>query len=403
MKIVVTTDTYWPRINGVTVSIDTFRRSLMRNGHTVYVIAPQYPQTDSEFSVPDDRYVFRLPSFKFPLSPEDRLGYPSVRLTIRRLLEELEPDIVHSNTEFTIGFGGKTYCLRNNVPHIMTCHTYYEHYITSYMPAIPTSFARTVASTWSRSDYRLIDGLVVPSRWMERLVRSYGVQCPIDVIPTGISPEEFSLRPDEKQSVAARFSKKLPGIAGRRILLYAGRIAREKNTDFLLEMMAKVKEECPEALLVLAGKGPHDARLRELVQERNLSSHVRFAGYLDRKELSYALSLAEAFVFASKTETQGLVLVEAMMCRTPVVAVRSPGTEEVVTDGRGGYLVEEDVSQFAEKVLLLLTDRELHARKRAEAWASAQNWTADAMTVRLIAVFERAIRVRRDQYADRSA
>jgi 1,2-diacylglycerol 3-alpha-glucosyltransferase len=397
MKIALTTDTFWPRINGVTVSIDSLRRRLRSLGHTVFVIAPAYPASDGALSVPDDEHVFRLPSFSFPFSPEDRLGYPASRILIRRLLEDLKPDVVHSHTEFVIGFGGKTYCLRNDVPHFMTCHTYYEHYITSYFPLLPASVAHAVASSWSRADYRLIDGLIVPSRWMEALIRSYGVDCPIEVIPTGIDPEDFVLSPEAMARAAARFQQKVPGISGRRMLLYTGRIAKEKNIDFLLGVMDRVRQGTPDALLVVAGRGPYEARLKDKVRAQGLDSHVRFAGYLDREELAHALSLSEAFVFASKTETQGLVLVEAMMCRVPVVAVRARGTEEFLLEDQGGYLVEEDVGKFAEKVSLLLSDGELQMQKRREAWTAAQGWTAQRMTGRLLALYGTGLQARAGQ------
>jgi glycosyltransferase involved in cell wall biosynthesis len=403
MKIVMTTDTFWPRVNGVTVAIDTFRRELRRLGHTVYIFAPRYPAEWSGFAVPDDDQVFRFPSFSFPLSPEDRLGYPTVRLRIRRLLEELQPDVVHSHSEFTIGFGGKSYCVRNSVPHVMTCHTYWENYITTYVPIIPAFVARAVASTWSRSDYRLVDYLTVPSQWLSELIASYDIQPPIAVIPNGINPEEFHMEPAEREAAAARFAAKVPGLDGKRVLLYAGRLAKEKNIDFLLEVMLRVRESCPETVLVIAGRGPHDASLRETVAEKGLSNNVRFAGYLDRKELSYAHSISEAFVFASKTETQGLVLIEAMMCRSPVVTVTSPGTSEVMAEQKGGYLVDEDVTEFTDKVLLLLNDRELHERKREEAWETAQTWTAAKMTEKLVEVYEKAIQNRKFQDPAQSA
>jgi 1,2-diacylglycerol 3-alpha-glucosyltransferase len=402
MKIALTTDTWWPRINGVTISIDSLRRSLRSLGHTVYVIAPAYPSTEGA-AAHDDEDVYRLPAFSFPFSPEDRVGYPSSRLRVPRILEELRPDVVHSQTEFTIGFGGKAYCLRNDVPHFMTCHTYYEHYITTYFPLMPAALARTVARSWSRADYRLIDGLIVPSRWMESLVRSYGVECPIEVIPTGLNPKDFKLTPRAAREAAARFALKVPGIEGRRMVLYTGRIAREKNIDFLLGVMQRLRESTPSSLLVLAGRGPHEARLQESVRERGLETHVRFAGYLDRHELTYALSRADAFVFASKTEPQGLVLVEAMLCRVPVVAVRARGIDECLVDDEGGYMVDDDVEEFAGKVRLLLADRKTQERKREEAWKAAQAWTAARMTKRLLALYEGALRTRFDQHAARSA
>jgi 1,2-diacylglycerol 3-alpha-glucosyltransferase len=398
MKIVMTTDTYWPRVNGVTVEIDTIRKQLVRMGHSVYVIAPRYPADWRGCHVPDDERVFRFPSFSFPFSPEDRIGIPTVRRDIRRLLEDLEPDIVHSHTEFTIGFGGKSYCRLHRVPHVMTCHAYWENYLQTYFPLISPCLARKVVGAWSRADYRLIDLLTVPSRWLAELIASYNVACPIEVIPNGISPEDFSVDIVESTAARARFSREFPDLEGRRILLYAGRIAREKNIGFLLDVILRVRKTCPSALLVIAGRGPHEDRLKESVRDKGLSTHVRFVGYLDRKELSYAHSISTAFVFASKTENHSLVVIEAMMCRSPVVAVMAPGTAEAMPDLRGGYLVEEDVGEFADKVLLLLSDKSLRARKSEEAWAVAQAYTAERTTARLVKVYEKVIEARRHRH-----
>jgi 1,2-diacylglycerol 3-alpha-glucosyltransferase len=395
MKIVMMTDAFWPRVNGLTVAVETFRKQLTMFGHEVFVVAPRYPENGKGCRVPDDDHVFRFPSFAFPLSPEDRLGYPGVRKGICQLLGDLRPDVVHAHSELTIGFAGKSYCAHNPVAHVMTCHTYWENYIKTYVPIIPAWLSREIVSVWSRADYRLIDWLTVPTQWLARLMASYRVNCPISVVPNGIIPGDFSLTPREREGARIAFSAKVPDIAGRDILLYAGRVAREKNIDLLLEMMLLVRKARPDSVLVIAGDGPDAARLKGCVRAKGLSAHVRFAGYLTRKELSYAHSVSRIFVFASKTETQGLVLLEAMMCRAPIVAVRSAATVEVLVQGCGGYLAEESASHLSEKVLLLLSNEEKRLRMSAQAWKAAQCWTAEKMTEKLLEVYEKAIASRR--------
>ncbi len=391
MKIAMTTDAYWPRINGVTVAVDVFRRSLVERGHTVYVIAPKYPPSERDALWPDDGRVFRFPGFTIPWSPEDRFGWPRERYRITRLLEELKPDIVHSHTEVTLGFSGKTYCRRNNVAHVMTRHTYWEEYLPTYSALITHGIAHLIVSTWSRMDYGLVDSVIVPTEHLGRLIRSYGVTTPIETIPTGVDPREFDLGPVEEQAQEAYFLRTFPVMTGRRVLLYAGRIAHEKNIDFLLEAMGTVTASAPEALLVLAGDGPYRADLEHRVKERGLGRCVLFTGYLDRKQLAWAYRHSDAFVFSSKTETQGLALVEAMMCGTPAVAVEAMGTEDILAGDRGGFLVSEDAAAFAAKVALLLQDEALRRAKGAEARERAGEWTIGRTTDRLLDVYERAI------------
>jgi 1,2-diacylglycerol 3-alpha-glucosyltransferase len=391
MKIVMTTDTFWPRVNGVTVAIDSFRKELTRKGHTVRVFAPFYPPGWNGCHVPDDNAVTRLPSFSFPLSPEDRVGYPWVRRRLGQLLEEFQPDVVHSHTEFTIGFGGKAYCRRSGTAHVMTCHAYWENYLPTYLPIIPPRAARAIVAGWSRADYRHADYLTVPSRWLADLIGSYSVSCPIEVVPNGIDLEEFRLEGADLAAARQRFTEKVPCATGRPVLLYAGRLAREKNIEFLLEVMGSLRQSRPDALLLLAGRGPDETRLKECARRRGLDAHVHFAGYLDRKELTYAHSISQAFLFASKTENHSLVIMEAMACRSPVVAVKSPGTDEALCGQKGGYLVEEDVRAFTDTVLRLLGDPALRARKSEEAWETAQGWTVEKMTEKLLQVYEKSI------------
>jgi 1,2-diacylglycerol 3-alpha-glucosyltransferase len=391
MRIVMTTDTYWPRINGVTVAVEGFRRALTKLGHEVIVLAPLYPRPEGDASPPDDERIIRFPAFSLPFSPEDRLGYPAARWRITRLLEDLKPDVVHAHSEFTIGFGGKSYCRRSGVPHVMTCHTYWEHYIQAYFPFLLPAAAKLIARTWSRSDYRLVDCLTVPSQFLKRHLLTYGVETPIEVIPNGVDPEEFTMSPAERAEQAAYFRRVMPQLAGRRLLLYVGRIAHEKNIDFLLECLGRVIRTVPKALLLMAGDGPYRAGLERKAAAQGLGGNVLFPGYLDRKKLAYIYGASDLFVFSSKTETQGLVLVEAMTCGTPVVALRATATEEVLTDGEGGSLVEEDIAAFTDRVLYYLRDE--HARKAAgeRARAVSRRWTLEKTTEMLLAVYERAI------------
>ncbi len=390
MHITMTTDAYWPRINGVTVAVDSFRRSLVERGHTVSVIAPLYPPSDRDAVWPDDEWVFRFPGLAIPWSPEDRFGWPRDRRQVTRVLERLRPDVVHAHTEVTLGFSGRTYCRRHGTAHVMTRHTYWEEYMPTYSALLPRPVARLVVGAWSLIDYSRVDCVVVPSARLGTVIRSYGVRTPIETIPTGVDPREFSLDAGERRRQQAWFAARFPGIVRRPVLLYAGRVVREKNIGFLLDVIQRLAPSFPDSLLVLAGDGAHRAALENSAGEKGVRRNVLFTGYLDRKQLAWLYGQSRVFVFSSKTETQGLALAEAMTCGLPAVAIRAMGTEDTLAGDRGGFLVPDDPAAFAARTALLLSDEALRRAKAAEARRAAREWTIGATTDRLLAVYERA-------------
>jgi 1,2-diacylglycerol 3-alpha-glucosyltransferase len=310
---------------------------------------------------------------------------------VTRLLERLRPDVVHAHTEVTLGFSGRTYCRRHGVAHVMTRHTYWEEYMPTYSALLPRPLARLVVGAWSLIDYSQVDCVIVPSARLGSVIRSYGVRTPIQTIPTGVDPREFSLDHRQRKQEEEWFDAKFPVLKGRQLLLYAGRIVREKNIDFLLGVMEKVAPAFPSCLLVLAGDGVHRASLERSVRERGLAGHVLFPGFLERKQLAWLYAQARVFVFPSKTETQGLALAEALTCGVPAVAIAAMGTEDILEGDAGGFLVPEDRDLFASRVLALLSDGALHLHKAAEAAARASQWTIARTTDTLLGVYARAI------------
>jgi 1,2-diacylglycerol 3-alpha-glucosyltransferase len=387
MKILMTTDTYWPRINGVTVAVDTLRKSLAALGHEVSVLAPSYPASRGDPR--DGAGIHRFPSFRPPMSPEDRLVFPFLAGRVRRLMETLRPDIVHIHTEFVLGEAGRTYAQRTGTPLVMTCHTLWEQYLSSYIPELPGSVSHRMVRRLSKRFYREADRIIVPSEAMRALFVRYGIVRPIAVIPTGVDIDSFAAGTAEGDGETLQGSFPLPG--NRRILLYAGRVAHEKNLDLLLSVLGRILPEVPQAFLVIAGDGPARREMESQVAELGLGSSVLFTGFLNRSALSSLYSMAEVFCFASKTETQGLVLLEAMAHGVPFVALSHGGTADILVDGRGGFVAEEDPDLFAGKVLAILEDRALRERLGRAARAHAGDWTASKMAERLLAVYGEAI------------
>ena len=377
MHALFVTDVYFPRVNGVSTSIQTFAHQLQIKGHRVTLIAPEYAE-----GTEDNFRIRRISARQVPFDNEDRL---MKRGPIRRLLPQIEalaPDLVHIQTPFVAHYEGLRIARRLGVPAIETYHTYFEQYLEHYLPLVPPSGLRWLARRMSVSQCRQVDALVVPTHPMLDVLRSYGVEARCDVVPTGIPGDDFS------RGDGAAFRRRLGVGDDRPVLVFVGRVALEKNIGFLIGVLAEVKQKVPDILLVIAGEGPARSALEKDVARRGLAESVRFVGYLSRgRELPDCYAAADLFVFASRTETQGLVLLEAMASGVPVVTTAVLGTAEIMHDGRGGIVCEEDVSEFATAIDRLLKDPGQRAALAADARNKAMGWSDSTLTDRLIALY----------------
>lgn len=393
MKVAFTSDVYWPRINGVTVSTNIFLNELTKLGHEIRLWAPEYPTTEEEKKAHhDDPRVSRLGSFGLFFSKEDRLVAPFQKRRFFEALDAFGPRLLHVQTEFTLSFLARAYAKKRGIPMIQTCHTYFEQYINFYLPMLPREFAKKLARRLTFHLFKHADAIITPTEPMKAVLQSYGITCPITVVPTGIPEEDFAGIDKAAERRASQWLLRFPQLEGKKILLYVGRIGQEKNIDFLLEVVERVRRTVPESYLVLAGNGPYLEAFRAKVTARGLDDAVLCLGYVNRTDLKHLYALADVFTFASVTETQGLVTIEAMMCGTPAVAIGKMGTVEVMAGDNGGYMVEEDTDLFTAAVLKLLTDPVLYAAKSAEARTYSQNWTALRMAKRIEAMYERVLR-----------
>jgi len=267
-------------------------------------------------------------------------------------------DLIHIQTPFVAHYAGVRLARRLGVPCIETYHTFFEEYLFHYLPILPKSAWRAVARLLSRRQCNRLDGLVVPSAAMRDVLVRYGVRTTMRVIPTGMPGDAFV----EGDGAAFRARH---GIApGRPTLVFVGRVAFEKNIEFLLRVAAELKRTShPDIALIVAGEGPAETPLRRLGTELGLADNLRFVGYLERgAELNGCYRAGDAFVFASRTETQGLVLLEAMSLSVPVVSTAVMGTRDILAAGQGALVAEENVANFAAQVRRLLDDTELRQR-----------------------------------------
>jgi glycosyltransferase involved in cell wall biosynthesis len=233
----------------------------------------------------------------------------------------------------------------------------------------------------------VLDALVVPSRAMEQALLDYGVRCPMHIIPTGMEMERFA------GGDGQRFRTQLGIAPGQPVLVHVGRIAHEKNIEFLFRMFALVVRSKPGAIFIVAGEGPALGSCKAYVRALGLAEHVRFVGYLSReRELLDCYRAGDLFVFSSKTETQGLVLLESMALGVPVVSTAHMGTADIVTPQRGAQAAPDDEKVFASMVVQLLDDPQRRAAMSAEARAYAATWSATAMAERLAGLYSAVVR-----------
>lgn len=392
MKVAFTSDVYWPRINGVTVSTNIFLTELQRLGHQMRLWAPEYPApVDRNKPHQHDPEVARLKSFGLFFSKEDRLPRPWKRKEFFDQLDAFGPDLIHVQTEFILSLMAHAYAKKRKIPVIQTCHTYFEQYINFYFPWAPKKGARAFARWLTFILFRRADAIITPTEPMKAVLQSYGITSPITVVPTGIPEEDFAGVTKDGEKADSAWYATHPSLKGRKILLYVGRVGQEKNMDFLLDVVERVKTAVPEALLVVAGNGPYLEAFQTLTAKRGLAPSVLCLGYVGRQDLKHLYALADVFTFASVTETQGLVTIEAMMCGTPAVAIGKMGTREVMAGDNGGFMVDENPDVFAKAVLSLLNDPALYQRKSAEALAYSKNWTASRMAKRIEALYHQVL------------
>ncbi len=377
MGILFVSDVYFPRVNGVSTSIQTFRRDLAALNCETWLIAPRYPQAWQ-----DDARVLRQPSRYLVFDPEDRMLHGRAALRAGLALRG-RIDVVHIQTPFIAHWVGKKIARELGVPVLETYHTFFEEYLHHYVPLLPRAVARAFARGASLRQCNAVDAVVAPSRQLADVLVGYGVERPVHVIPTGLNLEEFT--GGDRAAFRARHG--IP--ADRPVMLLVGRVAHEKNIGFLLRVLAAVRASVPDVLFVIAGEGPARETLRRQVANEGLADNVLFVGYLDRRtELRDCYRAADVFVFASRTETQGLVLLESLALGVPVVSTAVLGTKEVLHGAEGAIVVEEDVGEFSAAVTRVLTQPDLRATLAAAAREFvASRWSSGEMARRLVRLY----------------
>jgi glycosyltransferase involved in cell wall biosynthesis len=373
LRVGLFTNNYFPMFGGVPTAVETIRQGLEALGHEVVVVAPRMAGADDA-----GRRVVRVPSVPAPTYPDFALPLP-LGPELARRLRALELDVYHAHHPFLLGASARRLARGARRPFVFTYHTLYDRY-AHYVP-LPRAMVARRAIRWSARFADTADLVLAPSEFVARRLRTQGVRRPIEVLPTGIDLDRF--RPGDRAD--ARRSLGL-GVDDR-VLLYVGRLDREKNLELLLDAVARVR--IPRVRLLMVGRGKQAATIGRAAAGRGLRDRLVLRGGSPPGALPSYYRAADAFVFASTTETQGLAVLEAMACGLPVVAVRASGIEEIVVEGASGLLVPEDAPAFAAAVTQLLADPDLAAKLAVGGREAALPFASTAVVERLVAAYRR--------------
>jgi glycosyltransferase involved in cell wall biosynthesis len=378
MRIAMFTNTYLPHVGGVARAVDTLAKECSRMGHEVRIIAPDFNGAEEAAN------VLRTPAIQNFNGSDFSVQLPVPNL-VRDFMDDFKPDIIHSHHPFLLGDTALREAWKSHVPILFTHHTLYECY-THYVPLDSPALKRVVIQL--ATEYcNLCDRVIAPSQSIADLLVKRGVSKEIRANPTGIDLGFFA------SGNGGRFRKEIGIAADAAVIGHVGRLAKEKNLLFLAESVALAMEAHPHAVFLVVGNGDAKAEILELLHARVEETRVIATGLLTGQTLADAYAAMDWFAFASQSETQGLVLAEAMAAGKPVVALDGPGVREIVSHCENGYLLdgEADPTAFAEALGRLISNRTESERLHASALATAVSYGTRACVARILVSYHELI------------
>ncbi|ABM20083.1 glycosyltransferase [Marinobacter nauticus] len=390
LRVTMFTNNYLPFIGGVPISIERLRRGLEHLGDSTQIVAPRYRDQPSH-----EDAVVRVPSL-LAMGEKREFRLANIFLArIRKQVRAFRPDVIHLHHPFWLGSLGLFMARQLRIPAIYTYHTRLEHY-AHFVPLPGMLFRNLISHALIKRFANRCDGVIVPTYSTEEYLRMIGVTTPTFVQPTGIEYERFqAVKPADVEALR----KKL-GLSNEKVFISVARLSNEKNIDFMIEAIDRLRQESDVPFrFLMIGDGHQRDRLQKKIDSLELGSHFTLVGAVQPEEMALWYNLGDAFLFASKSETQGMVILEAMSAGLPVVAVRSSGIEDVVRDGLNGYKTPENQARWIEKAQRLLEDDKLRTELSDKARAFAEDYSIEqfARAVRGIYATSLAAREKRNK------
>jgi len=375
MNILIITDTYKPAINGVVEVVKNLKKRLTFLGHKVFIIAPKYK------GIPEEEGVLRFKSVPFPGLSEHRISWLYSRQIKKKFFIENKIDVIHSQATGTLGMLAIVLSKQYKIPHINHYQTFFEDYV--HYLHLPKKIAQFSVRTFTRWFCNRVDLITVPSLPFFTVLENYKIKRPIKLWVSGINLKKF------ESGVNHRKEWGIP--EGAFVLSYVGRIAKEKNIPFLLELMPYIVKKDPNIYFLIAGDGPIRKDLERYATIMGIEKNIRFLGYIESEQIANVYASSDLFVFSSLTETQGLVVLEAMAAGLPVVAVNAYGLKYTLKNDVGAYLVNLNRMEFLEKIFALKDNPELYAEKKAQALEYVKDFSYEASTEKMVEIYSSVI------------
>ncbi len=377
MNICMFTNTYLPQVGGVARSVASYAEDMRKMGHRVLIVAPTYAE---EVRGERDDEVLRVPAIQ-RFNGSDFSMRIAVPFLIANRIDDFCPDIIHSHHPYLLGDAAMRTARRRNLPLVFTHHTLYEQY-AHYVPVKSDVMQQFVISL-STQYANLCQRVVAPSESIARLLRSRGVMSPIEEIPTGVDLNFF------RNGNGSKFRQAYAIDPEERVIGHVGRLAPEKNLCYLAEAVASFLDY-HKGIFLVVGAGPSKEKIRRIFHRHRLEKRLITTGECSGRYLADAYSAMDLFVFASKSETQGMVLTEAMAAGKPVIALDASGVREVVTDRVNGRLLDAESPDklFAEAIHDFFHNPELAGQFSLEALKTAGTLSRESCAERMASVYE---------------
>jgi len=374
------TNTYLPHIGGVARSVSTFVEDLTDAGHDVLVVAPAFGERQRD----DGDHIIRVPAIQNFNGSDFSVRIPLAG-DIREQITAFEPEIIHSHHPFLLGDSAVRMSRLLGVPLIFTHHTRYEQY-THYVPLDSPALKRFV-SDLATQYANICNQVIAPSQGIKDLIHKRGVRSDLTVLPTGIDISRF------ESGNGSRF-RRMHGIDDSApVVGHVGRLAAEKNLIYLARSAASAVRDMSGMKFVVAGTGDIEDRIREIFKEHGVEKSLKLVGNQSGSDLADCYAAMDVFVFASQSETQGLVLAEAMAASVPVIALSATGVDDVLADRINGIKLaaESSVETFSTAIVCLLKDQELYRKLRSATAETAQKYSRKSSCKALIQLYESVI------------
>jgi len=379
MRIYIFTNNYLSIPYGVQGSIKSFRQEFEALGHQVFIFAPTWKGYEDK-----NLHVFRYPAINLGYKIKFPLAIPYSR-EISRILEKLDLDIIHTQHPNLLGMAALRWAKRKNIPLVFTWHTLYDKY-TNFVPLLPKKFSANWIIKKAVKFANKAHLVIVPTGSIVDIIKNWGVKNKIISIPTGV--EENIFQNYDRQNIRGKFGIQADEI----LLLLVSRITEEKNIEFIFDLLPDLFNKNSLIKLMVVGEGYLVPKLKKFSEKKGIASRVIFAGRSGKEDLKNYYAAGDIFVHASKSETQGMILSEAMYMGLPAVAVEATGAKDLVVNNLSGFLVKEDGREFREAVEKLAGDKELGEKMSEAAKKIArEKYTSTVCAKRMLEVYQEAI------------